>query len=448
MMRRIWMVATRDFLTTVSSKGFLIGLLIMPLLILVVVLLAPRILGSRGPQIQGVVGIVDTTGTVFSELRTALDPATIGARRAESARRLATPGGQASGPAPRTGAIPVLTLEKRSDDADLQQEKRWLIQPEKELPRHLALIVVHPDAVVRGPGKAEFGTYDLYVAKNLDEATESEIHEGLRQALITTRLKSSGLDKGAVETLMRITRPSTVIVAAAGERAAQRGFNRALPFIFGLLLFIGIMTGGQILMTSTVEEKSSRVIEVLLAAVSPIELMWGKLIGQLGVGLLMITLYIGIGVLSLFQFSMWNLFDPMLLIYLVLFFLIGYLVYGSLMLAVGAAVNQMADAQSLMGPIMLLLIAPYVLAPMIGQAPNSAFSVAISFIPPVNTFAMLARLASEAPPPAWQVWLTMLVGLASAAVAVWFASKIFKIGLLMHGKPPNFATLIRWARAA
>ena len=85
----------------------------------------------------------------------------------------------------------------------------------------------------------------------------------------------------------------------------------------------------------------------------------------------------------------------MLVVYLVVFFLVAYLVFGALMLAVGAAVNQMADAQSLMGPIMLLLIVPYVLTPIIGQAPNSTLSVALSFMPPINTFAMLARLASR-----------------------------------------------------
>jgi ABC-2 type transport system permease protein len=118
------------------------------------------------------------------------------------------------------------------------------------------------------------------------------------------------------------------------------------------------------------------------------------------------------------------------------------------MLSIGAAVNQLADAQSLMGPVMLLLVAPYVLAPFIGRAPNSTFSVAVSFIPPVNTFGMIARLASDSPPPVWQVWLTVLVGLGAACATVWFAAKVFKIGLLMHGKPPNFATLIRWAREA
>jgi ABC-2 type transport system permease protein len=176
--------------------------------------------------------------------------------------------------------------------------------------------------------------------------------------------------------------------------------------------------------------------------------MWGKLIGQLGVGLLVLAIYIGVCMLALFQFAMIGLLDPVLIIWLFAFFLVTYLVFGAMMLTIGAAVSQMADAQSLLGPVMLLLMTPYILSPIIGQAPNSAFSVAVSFIPPVNTFAMMARLASVSPPPVWQALLSLLVGLAAAAGAVWFAAKVFRIGLLMHGKPPNFATLVRWARQA
>jgi ABC-2 type transport system permease protein len=96
----------------------------------------------------------------------------------------------------------------------------------------------------------------------------------------------------------------------------------------------------------------------------------------------------------------------------------------------------------------ILLLAPYVLTGMIGQAPNSALSVTLSFIPPINTFAMLARLASDTPPPAWQVVLAIVIGFAAAVGVLWFAAKVFRIGLLMHGKPPNFATMLRWARMA
>lgn len=450
MMHKIWLIMRREFITTVSGKGFLIGLLIMPALILVIVLVTPKILASRSPQVLGDVAVVDRTGSILATLRTSLDPATIAARRAEGRRRAierAAPGfGQAA--AQNSGPpIPALTVIERPADADLQREKDWLGQQLKGQ-RHLALIVIQPDAVRLGEGKTDYGTYDLYVASSLDDATESVIHEGLRQTLVGERLKASGLDPVAVEASMRVDRPNPVIVAATGEQQARRGFNRILPFIMGLLLFIGVMTGGQTLMASTIEEKSNRVVEVLLAAVSPLELMWGKLLGQLSVGLLVMAVYVGLGLLGLFQFALIGLLDPMLVVYLLIFFLLTYLVFGALMLAIGAAVNQLADAQSFMGPVMLLLIAPYVMAPMIGQAPNSTFSVIASFVPPVNTFAMLARLASATPPPVWQVLLTMLVGLGAAAAAVWFAAKIFKIGLLMHGKPPNFATLIRWARMA
>ena len=84
----------------------------------------------------------------------------------------------------------------------------------------------------------------------------------------------------------------------------------------------------------------------------------------------------------------------------------------------------------------------------ISRDPDSTFSVVLSFLPPVNGFAMMLRLASLSPPPAWQVWLSILVGVGAVFGALWFAAKVFRIGLLMYGKPPNFRTLIRWARAA
>jgi ABC-2 type transport system permease protein len=456
MMRRIGLIATREFVTTVSNKGFLIGLLIMPAIFAVIAVVGPRIVNSRSPQVRGDVAVVDPTSRILPQLRKELDPATIQARREAGAQRALAQAGpvaqRAAGGATQAiiGNAPALRIVERPADAEVEREKEWLLAPVPQNPdeRHLALIVVHPDAAVRADGKPEFGSYDLYVSPTLNDDTEGVIYEGLRQSLVNARFEAGQLDQAAVEATMRVARPASVIVAATGEQRAQRGFTRALPFIMGIMLFMGIMMGGQTLMTSTIEEKSSRVVEVLLAAVSPVELMSGKLIGQLGVGLLVMTVYTGLGILALFQFAMLGLLDPMLVVYLVVFFLLSYLVFGALMSAIGASVSQLADAQSLMGPVMIMLIAPYILTPIIGRAPNSTFSIAVSFIPPVNTFAMMARLASDSPPPFWQVLLTILVGLAAAAAAVWFAAKIFKIGLLMHGKPPNIATMIRWARQA
>jgi ABC-2 type transport system permease protein len=344
------------------------------------------------------------------------------------------------------GAVPNLTTVERPPD-DVAREKAAL-SADDEKGRPLALIVVRPDAIERGPGNQEFGTFDLYASRTLDDATESVLFESMREALVGARLAAARLDQRQVEAMTRVARPNSVIVTAAGEQRAQRQFMRLLPFLVGVFLFVGVVTGGQTMMTSTVEEKSSRVVEVLLAAVSPFQLMAGKLLGQVGIGLLAISIYLGLGLLTLYSFAVFGVIEPILIVYFVVFFLITYIVFGALMMSIGAAVNQIQEAQSLMGPVMLLLIMPYMLSPMIGRAPNSALSVALSFIPPINSFAMMTRMASDAPPPAWQVWLTVLVGVGAACAAVWFAGKVFKIGLLMHGRPPNFRTLVRWARAA
>jgi ABC-type Na+ efflux pump permease subunit len=197
-----------------------------------------------------------------------------------------------------------------------------------------------------------------------------------------------------------------------------------------------------------IEEKSSRVVEVLLSAVSPMQLMAGKLLGHMGISLLAMSLYIGLGLLGLASFSLFGLLDPSLIFYLFLFFVLSFFMIGSLMMAAGAAVNELREAQSLMMPMMLILMAPWFLWVPISRDPNSTLSVVASFIPPVNTFAMLLRMASTSPPPAWQVWLSVGVGVIGVIGAVWVAAKIFRIGLLMFGKPPDFRTLVRWVRSA
>ena len=453
-MNRIWLVARREFVTTVSRKGFLIGVFLMPVLMIALFTMIPRILSSRAPVVAGEVAVIDSTRSVQSTLIELLTPEAIAARRNEGQRRQAQqvmPGFNAGPPPIRAAMPPKLTFVDLPTGADLSAAKNWLAatpkKPTADAPRHLALVVLQPQSVIPAPG-ADFGSYDLFVSQGLDEQTENVLHEGLRLALVRARLTASGVDPASVEASMRVNRPAAVIVAPEGEQRSRRGFNRALPFIMGILLFIGVIMGGQTLMTSTVEEKSSRVIEVLLAAVSPLELMWGKLIGQLGVSLLVMAVYIGVGLLALLQFALFGLLDPLLILYLFAFFIVTYLVFGALMLSIGAAVSQMADAQSLIGPVMVLLILPYTLTPLIGQNPNSTFSVVMSFVPPMNTFAMLARMASATPPPAWQPLVTLLIGMGAAACAVWFAAKVFRIGLLMHGKPPSFATLLRWARMA
>ena len=455
-MRKILHIALREFVATVATKGFVIGLLLLPAMMAIVAIAAPRLFGQRNFRAEGQIAVMDPTGLVTPKLRDAVNPATIAARRAEDATRTlaAAPAAvrQVAGNTPALaaefalGQIPNLTVVPEPADADVQQVKEWLKEDAAGASRHLALVVVHADAVA--PAAGTYGSYDLYVPPNLDNRIENVVQQSLRDAIISARMGAERLDRGRIEALMRVERAPSVTVTKTNERATVSGFNVVLPFVFAGLMVFGILLGGQGLLTSTVEEKSSRVVEVLLSAVSPLELMAGKLIGQLGVSLVVLGVYGGIGLVALVSFALAGLLDPWLLFYLVVFFVIAYTVNASLMLGIGAAVNEMREAQSLLTPIVLLLMIPWMFAQPIGRDPNSTFSTVISFIPPVNTYTMLIRMASATPPPLWQVWLSIAIGIASALATVWGAAKVFRIGLLMYGKPPNFATLVRWARAA
>ena len=227
--------------------------------------------------------------------------------------------------------------------------------------------MVHPNAVTPSSADGEYGTYDLFVPPNLDDRLENVIFDCIRDAIVGARAAGATPRPSSLDALMRVTRAPSVTVTRDGERPTVGVFNRVLPFAFVALLLISVLMGGQGLVTSTIEEKTSRVIEVLLSAVSPFELLAGKLLGQMGVSLVVLGIYIGLAFMMLLSFAVFGLLDLSLVVYLFIFFVITYLTIGSAMMAVGAAVNEMREAQSLMMPIILVLMVPWMLAEPIAR---------------------------------------------------------------------------------
>ena len=448
-MRKILIVARRDFLATVITKGFIITVMVPPLIWAAIILAFPRMMNNRVPAVTGTVAVIDQTGQVAPGIRQYLDPQTMAERRDATFARaiesapLAGAGGAA---AQRTvlGDLPDLTIVDATLP-ELVEQKERLTRDAR--PRHLAVLVVHPNAAV-ADGLGIFGAYDLFVRRNLDNRIQNELRNAAAEAIVEARVRASGLDRQRIDALMKVARPASVTVTATGDSATKPDFAFLLPMGFTILLMISVMSSGQGLLTTTIEEKSSRTIEVLLSAVSPLELLTGKILGQLAVGLTILVTYSSMGIFGLVSMAMIGLLDPSLIVYLFLFFLITYVIMGSIMAAIGSAVNELREAQSLMTPVTLFMMIPWLFWYPISRDPNSLFATIISFVPPMSAFAMLLRLTSTSPPPMWQVWLSIGVGIAAAGGALWFASRIFKIGLLMHGRPPNFATLLRWARQA
>jgi ABC-2 type transport system permease protein len=446
-MSKILQIAAREFVATVFTKGFIIGLLVLPTMVAVFTLIGPRMFGGdRNFAVSGQLAVVDLSTEVAGELRAALTQGTPTAAITDLIRRGRAEA--ASGDVLEAlGLAPKLTLVERPADASLAVEKAWLGAKDEESP-HLALAVIHANAVRPKSGETALGSYDLYVPPNQDQRVEIAVHQALRESIVGVRVRLQGLDRAALNELTTVPRVRSVTVTEDSELGTVRGFGFVLPLAFMILLFTGVMGSGQGMLTTTIEEKSSRVIEVLLSAVSPMQLMAGKLLGHMAISLVAMSLYIVLGLVVLSSFSMLGLLSFSLVVYLFIFFLLAFFTIGSIMMAAGAAVNDLREAQSLMMPVMMIMMSVWFLWMPVSRNPDSLLALVVSFLPPVSSFGMLLRLASSHPPPAWQVWLSIGIGLVGVVGAVWFTAKIFRIGLLMFGKPPNLATLIRWIRAA
>lgn len=467
---KILHVARREFISTALTKGFIIGMA-MPLVVLgIITLLMPLLIGGPAPKVTGELAVIDPTGLVAPRLQAEWTPEAVARRHAADTEQLqeamedlpAPVGAGAQGQMDAAvemalGAAPDITVVELPPEADVEQAKAalWEQGPGERQggaegggrPR-LALVKIAPDAVAPSPGEKEYGAYELFLRPKQDDRVTSEIRRTIRDAIIDARIAEAGLEAEDIFAMTRMAGARSLEVSEQGERASNAVLNMLLPFAYMILLLMSAMMGGQFLMTTVVEEKASRVVEVLLSAVSPLELMAGKILGQFVVGLLLLGAYAGLGIGTLAAFAVLDLLEPLALVSMIVFFFISYLTIASLMAAIGAAVNELREAQSLQGPIMIVLMIPYFLFLPISRNPDSAFSVACSFIPPINPFAMMLRVASTSPPPLWQVGLSMLIGVATALASVWLAAKVFRVGLLMFGKPPNLRTLVRWVRMA
>jgi ABC-2 type transport system permease protein len=465
--KKLLLIAQREFAATVATKAFALGILGTPILMGLFIFVMPRMMKTDAPKIAGDVCLIDATGELADGLQVYLKPEEIAQRRQASSRKMQEemPAAvkQVAGQNPMgkvamdqalekaLGEVPRLRVMALDAGANLEAAKAPLKDPvSKDQPetQRIAVIVVHPDALVRADGKEQFGTYDLYIRGKLDDRVVDEITSGMREALVAARIRKSGLDRAQIDAMTHVERVTSREVTATGESTSNRVLNLMLPMAFmGLLLMSTLMTGSYLL-TSTVEEKSNRVVEVLLSAVSPMELMAGKILGQLCVGLLVLSVYMGLGLMALLSFTMLGMLDPWLIVYLFAFFLTAYVTIGALMAAIGSAVNEMREAQGLMMPVTLIVMIPWILWLPISRDPNSVVATVLSFLPPVGSFVMMLRLASATPPPWWQAVLGFVTAAAGAYAALWFAAKVFRIGLLMFGKPPSFAVLVKWARQA
>ena len=477
-MSRVLQIAKREFVSTALTKGFIIGAFVLPIvftaLIPVVVFMA---LGAKAPPIVGEVAVIDRSGVIAEDFESRFFEA-LEERKAEeravvdeaSKSAGAMGGGAASGEMAQSVMDNVLpdiqvSVTVLPNDADVDAEKARLTEPaKKEDPsRRLAVLIIDEHAVAerseseRAPGpdadeNAEplprFGGYELFVRPKTDDRTSDVLRGSTEQSIIDHRYERYGYNRNEIRELDSVGATTREITETGDERGSTEDLQQMLPLAFMLLMMISIMIGGGYLLTTTVEEKSSRVVEVLLSATSPMQLMAGKILGQMGVGLSLMIIYSGVGMGALIAFAIQDIVAPMTLVYMLVFFLAGYFMIASLMAAVGAAVNDMREAQSLQTPIVMFVVIPYLFWLPISRDPNSILATVFSFLPPASPFIMMMRVVSSDPPPTWEIVASLAVMGLGVYLCLKLAAKVFRVGLLMYGKPPNFRTLVKWVRMA
>ncbi len=418
MSAKLWAVVRREYLERVRTKGFVIGTILGPLLmgaLMVVPLLVAR---SSSKLLQ--VAVLDETGVLEARVEEALRSARFG----DKARFDVRQAGRGSFES-RQAALKKAVLDGRIDG--------YLHLPKDAL----------------AAGTASY--YGRNVSNRMDLGT---MEAAVSDVLVEKRVGGAGLDPAKVKDLTRPLDLKTIRLSEKGEREDRGMASFILSITLMMILYTSILMWGQLVMTSVIEEKTSRVVEVMASGVASTQLLWGKLLG--------------VGAAGLTQFLVWALsllvasvfaagqavsdvkmpeVSPLMLVSFVLFFLLGFFFYAALYASIGAAVNTVQEAQNFVLPVILPLIIGMVCFPAVIESPDGGLAVTLSMVPFLSPLMMFLRIVVVTP-PWWQIGLSFVLLALAIAGAVWVAARIYRVGILMYGKKPTFPELVKWVRHA
>jgi ABC-2 type transport system permease protein len=443
--RKVLAVALREFRYTVLTKGFIFGALVMPVIMFGAIAAIGWFVGTQLPPVTGSVAIVDPSGSVAPLAGEELSPDRLAKLQEEAAEKLGKALPVAGGRAAGTAATRVeITVEAVTDDSKASEDALRARVQDGTL---LGIAVVPAEVLSADPKDAGFR---MIVPSKSPPRLTGTLERAVARAIVQARVKRAGNDYGSLRALLSVPETNVRRLAPNGSESDESmAAKTLLPMGFMMLLWIATFTSGQYLLTTTIEEKSSKVMEVILSAVSPMELLGGKILGYAMVSALMLGMYGGLGIAGLGAAGMGDLVSPGMLVLMAVYFVMAYAFVSTMMASVGSAVNDLREAQSLVTPAMLILTIPLMLWLPISEQPNGTLATVASFVPPAIPFVMILRVtASSEPIAAWQVAASIAWGFACVGVFLWAGAKIFRVGVLMQGKPPTPKELLKWVRTA
>ncbi|MEM9658300.1 MAG: ABC transporter permease [Planctomycetota bacterium] len=432
-MRKIWTIAKREFGAMVATKAFLFSLTLMPVLMFGGILAMNLLKDVRDVSDKTIVIVDGTGGLLFDDMQQAADARNAGLKPSEDAEQTA----------------PRYLLERYASD-EASDEQRLELSDRVRSDEIAAFVEIPADALALsgppGQSKAKFFAQNSVLSEQ-----RGWVENQLNAAATARRLAELNLDAEAVgKATARIPLAPLGLVkqesdgAIRGPDEEQGAAGIFIPFGFMMLMFMVIMLSAQPMLESVLEEKGQRIAEVLLGSANPFQLMLGKLMGNVAGSLSIVTIY-GLGIYATATYMEWIDMLPLETApWFLVYQIFAVLLFGSLFLAVGAAVNQLKEAQSMLLPAWLLLASPLFVWLQIVREPNGAIATGLSFFPPAIPMVMTLRLASEATIPAWQIAAGLLLLSATTLACVYLAGRVFRVGILWQGKTPRVGELLRW----
>ena len=422
MMRRILKVAQREYIETAKTKTFIIGLLMTPVIIGAIIFFTKAVSGGKtGPRPPVRVAVTDLSKQLKEDLDTSFDN-----YNENNPNR----------------KIQLEHLEVKQDSNEVQTQGKTRLRNGQ-----IAAYVVISENILREPGKINIY---IHKPKPADLDAYSTVGYRFREAVKDRRYEIEGLDQDLLDKLRNVPIERVEIGSTDDQEQVQTQsdeiVNMLVPFFFMYMIFLGMVGTGQHMLSSIIEEKNSRIIEVLLSAVSPFQLMAGKILGLAGIGLTVMALWSA----AAYAAARWQGLNvdvgPELMVYFVIYYILGYLLVSAILTGIGSVCNTIKETQSLMMPVMLIFIIPMIGWFKLVQSPDGTLARVLSFVPPVTPMVMVLRLAAGSNVLFVEIVASMLVLAAAVLLVIWAAAKIFRTGILMYGKRPGPLEILRWLR--
>ena len=431
-------VIKREYITRVKTKGFVASILLMPVMMSIVMIL-PSLMVSlqhKSDEIKTFV-VFDETGEIFSKMQDALDENLFFHHKGKRVYQL---------------------IEKSSDF-------EGNVETKKQLNQQLETKVIH--GYIEIPQDVFESLRVNYYAKNITNFEEQSAFRRIISQIVTNkRLEDKGYAADEVRDLMRRIHFAEYAVTAKtdtveGEETAM--VRLGLTYILTFSLYLFTLIYGASVMRSVLEEKTTRIVEVIISSVKPHQLLFGKIIGVCLVCLTMFLIWGGCAVLLFMNLNpILGLFGVEGLppefsgitdiikstaisafLYFLIYFVSGFFLFSTIYAAAGAICNSEEEAQQVVTPLVMMLILPFMLMFGLFRAPDATLTVVLSHIPFFSPLLMFMRISILAP-PFWEILLNIAVMIATIFGAILIMGKIYKIGILMYGKRPTLSELWRW----